>query len=82
MLKKTEKEYRELYQPNTEEDKTKTNDPSMISIAHFLFIFGNEDISRTVAHLYMIGDSEEERIGRIAHFFYHLIRRHDRQIFK
>lgn len=82
-LNRTRKQYEELYQPNTEEDKTKTNDPSMLSLAHFIIMtFGNDNLAKTMSFLDSISDKEEERLMRVAHFFYHMGRNHERSFFK
>ena len=52
------------------------------SLDHFLHKFGVNNIAEAIGFLGSISKNKEVEKARIAHFFFHLGRRHERSIFK
>ena len=85
LLGKVRAEYEDMYHPTTSTGKPQDGeleDETMFSILYFLHEFGDEDLGRTLAYLMKVGKNKEESMIRIAHFFYHLGRKHERAFFK
>ena len=93
-LKKLLIEYEELhkesmvrsgYETMLDVDQTQDtvlDDNTKPSMTMFLYKFGLDLVAKAIGMLRDISDNQEETYVRIAHFFYHLGRRHERSIFK
>ena len=96
-LRKLRKEYEQLYDTNMVEgnrsfwshlldgeleDDPECEDNTKPSILYFMSKFGQRNISEAISFLILISKEDDEDKLRIAHFFYHLGRNHERSIFK
>ena len=94
LLNKLKKEYEELDDESTPlKDFKKAKqlsrqqfdelNPIVFSMLHFQSVFGGENLARVIGQLLdLSGNDEAESYIRVAHFFYHLGRRHERAFFK
>ena len=95
-IKKLRKEYEQLFSENmvqrptvgsTMGDPKYDDDPAkedgtQPSLIYFSNKFGMNNIAEVISFLRSISKEADEDILRIAHFFFHLGRRHERSIFK
>ena len=86
-LKGTRAEYDDLFEPlvvieeTPQGKKEKTTDWSEASIVHFIGVFGEDNIELAMLNI-TSRTKKSSYLLRVAHFFYYLGRRHERQFFK